>query len=239
MTTYALYLESGPKRRTTMVHVFDPLGCCVAGPTTEAALEATPDAIRAYLAFLQQHGEGEGVDPKTAFDLEVVQHVTEGPWLGYGDPQPGFVPDFPPLTEAELARHVRRFRLLGQAITTLLSSVPADTLDSAPEGERSLRAIAQHLSEAQGYYLRYLTGKVDGVAGAQAAVRQSPELVGALTSLWTLTADRLAALTPQERGKRVPHGQVTWTARRALRRSLEHAWEHLQELERRLVDAAG
>lgn len=54
---YALYLESGPRRRKTMVHVLDLLGCIAQGPTTEAALEATSAAIRAYLRFLQRHGE--------------------------------------------------------------------------------------------------------------------------------------------------------------------------------------
>ena len=57
MTEYALYLESGPRRRTTMVHVLDLLGCIAQGPTTEEALEATPDAIRAYLRFLRRHGD--------------------------------------------------------------------------------------------------------------------------------------------------------------------------------------
>ena len=56
-TTYALYLESGPQRRKTMVHALDLLGCVAVGPTTDAALAATPAAIRAYLRFLARHGE--------------------------------------------------------------------------------------------------------------------------------------------------------------------------------------
>jgi hypothetical protein len=32
---YDLYLESGPKRKKTMVHVLDLLGCIVHGPTTD------------------------------------------------------------------------------------------------------------------------------------------------------------------------------------------------------------
>jgi lipopolysaccharide biosynthesis protein len=37
----------------------------------------------------------------------------------------------------------------------------------------------------------------------------------------------------------VKYGQVTWTARRALRRMLEHEWEHLLELSKRLDGTAG
>jgi len=42
VSAYWLYLESGPKHRKTMVHVLDPLGRVAVGPTTEAALDATP-----------------------------------------------------------------------------------------------------------------------------------------------------------------------------------------------------
>ena len=32
MVEYKLYVESGPKRRKTMVHVFSLLGCVATGP---------------------------------------------------------------------------------------------------------------------------------------------------------------------------------------------------------------
>ncbi|MFQ5858734.1 MAG: hypothetical protein ACE5LU_24290 [Anaerolineae bacterium] len=41
-------------------------------------------------------------------------------------------------------------------------------------------------------------------------------------------------MTDEERRQSVPHGQVTWTARRALRRMLEHQWEHLLKVSERL-----
>ena len=62
--TYGLYLESGPRRQKTMVHVPDLLGCMAVGPTTEAALAVTPDAIRAYLESLRKDGEPIPADPK-------------------------------------------------------------------------------------------------------------------------------------------------------------------------------
>lgn len=37
MTEYLFYLESGPQKRKTMVHVLSLLGCVANGPTTEAA----------------------------------------------------------------------------------------------------------------------------------------------------------------------------------------------------------
>lgn len=41
-------------------------------------------------------------------------------------------------------------------------------------------------------------------------------------------------MTAAERRQSVKHGQVTWTARRGLRRMLEHEWEHLLEIAERL-----
>ena len=88
MIEYSLYIESGPRRQKTMVHVLDLLGCTVHGPTTEEALAATPDAIRAYLRFLRRHFDG--VNPEGRFSTMTVAHVTEGVALGNGDPAPGF-----------------------------------------------------------------------------------------------------------------------------------------------------
>ena len=34
-----LHLESDPKKRTTMVHVSNLMGCCIGGPTTDETLE--------------------------------------------------------------------------------------------------------------------------------------------------------------------------------------------------------
>src|SRR5262249_20971480 len=96
MTTYSLYLESGPRRRKTSVHVLDLLGCVAVGPTTEGALAATPDAIRAYRCFLHRHGET--VAPDAPFGTRVVEHVTEGMWLGNGSPYLVFGPDLEPVT---------------------------------------------------------------------------------------------------------------------------------------------
>ncbi len=45
MPVYKRYLESESKRRTTMVHVPELLGCMAIGPTTDSVLAATPEAM--------------------------------------------------------------------------------------------------------------------------------------------------------------------------------------------------
>ena len=107
VTTYDLSLESGPRQRKTMTHALDLLGCVATGPTTEAALAATPEAIRAYLRFLRRHGVP--VDPEAPFETRVAEHITEGDWLGNGSPYLIFDADLEPLGDAELDTFLRRF----------------------------------------------------------------------------------------------------------------------------------
>jgi len=232
--SYALYVESGPRRRKTMVHVLQLLGCTAQGPTTEDALAATPAAIKAYLRLLQRHGEA--VDPDAPVALSVAAHVMEGSWIGQGDPEPGFEPDFASLSADELALHLRHLAWLRADLLELLRALPPEALlADSPQG-RPIFAILLHIAGAQCAYLRYTVGKVEGLLPAMKAVERGPEGVGdALAALWDLSAKRLAAMTPEERGRVIPHGHVQWTARRGLRRMLEHEWEHSQELSRRLA----
>jgi predicted RNase H-like HicB family nuclease/uncharacterized damage-inducible protein DinB len=235
VTEYALYLESGPKHKKTMVHVLDLLGCIAQGPTTEAALEAAPEAIRAWLRFLKRHGED--ADPRDKFTTRVAIHVTEGVWLGYGDPTSGFAPDFEPLTTENLQIYVRHLAWMQDDLMELVRDLPLSQLLDEPEsGGRSIYHILEHVAESQAVYLRYLVGKMDSLSETLRAVQKGPVeiLLPALTDLWQVCRARMDALTEAERRQSVLHGQVTWTACRAFRRMLEHTWEHLMEVSVRL-----
>jgi predicted RNase H-like HicB family nuclease len=222
-----------------MVHVLDLLGCTAQGPTTESALEAAPPAIGAYLAFLQRHGVA--VDPRAGFSTVIAGHVMEGSWLGYGDPAPGFAPDFQPLSVEDLETYLQRMDWMQADLLHLLRDIPPGKLAAQPEsGGRSMIGILEHTAESNCVYLRYQVGKVDGLSEALKAVHpQADDLPVALARLWKIIRERLEALTPEERQQRVPHGQVTWTAPRALRRMLEHTWEHVQELSHRVEGNGG
>ena len=232
MTEYALYLESGPRRRTTMVHVLDLLGCIAQGATTQAALENTPEAIRAYLRLLHRHGEA--VKPESQFTVAVVSHIMEGNWLGYGDPTPGFAPDLQPLSANDLEIYLRRLTWLRADLLKSIRNLPRKRLVAKPASGRSIHQILDHVAGSECVYLRYLVGKVDGLSDALRAVTSPDDLPAALTRLWQISYARLESLTAAERKQSVKHGQITWTARRAFRRLLEHDWEHLLELSERL-----
>jgi len=217
-----------------MVHVLDLLGCVVHAGTTELALQATPQAIRSFLAFLSLHGEQ--VDPDAPFETPIQEHVMQGSWLGYGDPTPGFSPDFEPLSRDTLEQGVQRLAWMIRDLVERLSGLDPAQWEAEPEHGRTLAAILEHMAESQVVYLRYLLGPQDGVREELRSVRSGGQgRLAAFQTLYDLHIQRLGALSGEELERSVPHGQVLWTAHRALRRSLEHAWEHVQEIDARLA----
>ncbi len=235
-TDYALYLESGPRMKTTMVHVLDLLGCIANGPTTEAALEATPGEIRHFLAFLRHHGEP--VDPDAPFDTRINAHVTEGSWIGYGDPAPGFAPDSEPLTPADERVYRRRFQWLGDEIAALVGQLRENALAAKPGKGRAIRDIVTHIANAEPEYFRASgIGKPEGTKEALQAIESASDddLGSRLADLWRLLDAQLGQITPDIRKGNVRRGEKIWTARRGFRRALEHPWEHLREIQRRLT----
>jgi len=236
VATYDLYLESGPRRRKTMVHALDLLGCVAVGPTTEEALAATPGAIRAYRRFLARHGEAVELDGDEPIATRVVEHVTEGQWLGNGSPYLVFGPDLTPVTDEEVERFLNRVCGLCEELADWAATQSDAALDAAPAGERgrTARAILLHVLGAQGSYLAAALGGAPGFSRLHgAAERGELPLPVALRESAALAAARVRATTPAERAAVRELSSRSYTLRKALRRMLEHAWEHLAELSRR------
>ena len=232
MPAYDLYLESGPKHRKTMVHVLGLLGCVAVGPTTEAALAATPEAIRAFLSFLARHGEA--VDPDEAFETRVIEHVTEGEWLGNGSPYVSFGPDLDPVAETEIETLLARCHALHESLAAWSQGQTDALLDQTPANGRTARAILLHVIGPVGGYLAAALGGAPGFSRvASAAERGELSPAEALRQVDALAAALVRATTPAERAAVVQRPKEIRTLRKALRRMLEHGWEHLAELSRR------
>lgn len=233
MKTYALYLESGPKHKKTMVHVFDLLGCVVTGPTTEAALEATPDAIRSYLRFLERHGES--VDPDAAFQTRVAEHIAETAiFIGQGSPYITFGPDLRPITPEEIEVAVAHFHAMRETLAKWVATLSDKELDAKPkEGGRPARAVVLHVMSVGGYLAASLGGKPGMGSAKGKSERGEISLAEGLLAVDRMAAERVRAATPDQRSAIIQRPQDLRTLRKALRRTLEHDWEHLTELSRR------
>jgi len=233
MQTYKLYLESGPKKKKTMVHVLDILGCIAKGPTSDEALNRTPEAIRAFLRFLKRHGEA--IDPTGEFETVIAEHVTEGEWLGNGDPALVFQPDLEPLTLDDEEKYIQSSQWLRAEVVELVDGMIGEQGEEEQKTkDRSIRAMLEHMLDSEYYYVTTL-GKIHGLPGAGTIIKkQEGDLLSWMGHVRTLEIERLRTLTEEEGSRSVIHWKRIWTARKVLRRMLEHEWEHLVELSERL-----
>lgn len=234
VTNYALYLESGPKRRKTMVHVLDLLGCVAVGPTTDDAVAATPDAIRAYLRFLRRHGEANA-DPVAPFETHIAQHIMEGDWLGNGSPYLLFDADLEPVADDELETYIRRAIWFTNALADWAETrSPAELVEASADGGRTACAILRHVLGAQGAYLAAALGGAPGFSALASSVeRGERDIADALRQSAEMIAARARAATAEQRAAVRIQPKNSRTFRKGLRRTLEHEWEHLAELARR------
>jgi uncharacterized damage-inducible protein DinB/predicted RNase H-like HicB family nuclease len=232
MQAYKLYLESGPKKKKTMVHVLDVLGCIAKGPTSDEALIRTPESIRAYLRFLKRHGEA--VHPDGEFETVVAEHVTEGEWLGSGDPALVFKPDLEPLTLEDEEKYIQRSQWLRAEVVGWVDEMIGEQEEEQKTKDRSIRAMLEHMLDSEYFYVTTL-GKIHGLPGTGTIVKkQEGDLLSWMGHVRTLEIERIRALTEEERSRSIIHWKRIWTARKVLRRMLEHEWEHLVELSERL-----
>ncbi len=233
MGMYKLYLESGPKRKKTMVHVLELLGCVAKGPTTEEAVAKTPEAIRAYLRFLKRHGEAVDVDAEV--DLQVVEHVTQGQWLGNGDPELVFEPDLQPLTFEDRERFIQRLEWSRGEVIGLVGGLGDEELEAEPTQKgRSILAMLEHMLDSEYFYVSTL-GKIEGLPGPGSIVhKREGRILAWMERVRRREIERIRSLSEEERSRSIEHWKRSWTARKVLRRMLEHEWEHLVELSERL-----
>ena len=185
------------------------LGCVANGKTTDEAVSATPDAIRAYLRYLKRHGEK--VDANETIGTRVAEHNTEGLFSG----QAIFPPDLRPLAPSDLARYLRWLEWSREDLLALVKGIDDRRLRAKPPKGRSLHDILLHVLAADKGYV---------------AERGELDLRVALAEARRAALTRLAALTPAERKRVRRTGQSTYSAFRVIRRMLEHEWEHRREI---------
>ena len=205
------------------------LGCVANGKTTDDAVAATPDAIRAYLRYLKRHGEK--VDANETIETRVAEHNTEGLFSG----QAILPPDLKPIAPRDLARYLRWLHWSREDLLALVRGIDDRRLRARPPKGRSLHDILLHVLGADKGYVYALVGPLKTMGDpTNAAERGELDLRVALAEARRAALTRLAALTPAERKRVRRTGQSTYSAFRVIRRMLEHEWEHRREIAARV-----
>jgi uncharacterized damage-inducible protein DinB/predicted RNase H-like HicB family nuclease len=238
MARYSAYLETAKDGRC-LAHVLDLPGCVVRAPSRREALDGLPQAIRDHCDWLRRHGEtapraGESIQ------IEVTEEVAGAGPFDPGDAAALFAPDLDPLTPDEMERH---FRLMGHARADLLALVKGlsgEVLDWQPDsGVFTIRHLLRHLGNAEEWYVSRLVPP-ETLPREWDDDENLPTFEFLEMERRTAVA-RLRRLTEAERGEVfyptcwTEHPEEAWTARKALRRALEHERQHTAQTRRILL----
>ncbi len=228
---YSVYLEVAPDG-LTMAHVSGLPGCIVRAPTREMALQKVPEAICRYQAWLRRHGEPA---PPEAIEIEVAGESTGfGPFAS-GNAAALFPPDRPPITPQEMERYFRLMEHSRADLLALVGELPDETLDLHPSPHsRSIREILRHIGNAEEWYVSRLLPP-ERLPPEWESDENMP-IFNFLEMERRTALECLRRLGEEERSGLfhptwwTEHPEEPWTARKVLRRFLEHEAEHRDEI---------
>ena len=208
--------------------VFELPGCRAVGINIAEAVELLPLAIAEHIAWLRSHGEQLDND----FDYEVTE---EKDALG----EIVFEADAEPLTNDEVETGIRRMGYSQQDILAIAGPLPQRLLEWRPPSTsvkadervpdpRTMREMLEHAAGAETYFLRNI------IEPAPASPPPSADFEAGRRA----TLEHLRALDLGSSGAvykhQGPRGEAEWSARKVIRRIINHQRFHAREVEQRL-----
>jgi hypothetical protein len=202
-----------------------------------------PDAVMRHRAWLRHHG----VDVEMSVDLVgpavVVEEQVGWAPLRRGDRAALFSVDLRPVGRAELDYLLSLFGFARDDLLEPAVAVPEADLDRPADDEgTTIRSILRHVGNVGEWYVSRLvppeTLPPEWENDDCLPILEFLEMEGrtAVDRLRRLTDDELAAVVTQPRWTDYP--DEPWTARKALRRRIEHELEHLAQIETLLSSPA-
>lgn len=232
MTTW----EVGIARRETTVDawVFGLEGCRAIGDDLDQALALVPVVIGEHLAWLASHGE-----PVSTGDTEykVVEEVD-----AVGRSEYVFEADKQPLAQADVEQAARRIQYAHADLLSLAERLPDVVLDWRPPESsvkidnifpdvRSIRDMVTHVAQAMHFHLRGVGDVTQRVPAPDGEPDLAAAMETALARIRSLNQEEMAGTVYRVPGR---SGEAEWTARKALRRILNHQRFHAKEIQQRL-----
>ncbi|MDQ3549369.1 MAG: type II toxin-antitoxin system HicB family antitoxin [Chloroflexota bacterium] len=239
MTRYDVYLEVG-EGGVSMAHVLQLPGCAAGGDSLDDALANVVDAIADYYDWLGRHADPSH-DGTSAITIELAE-ITRGVGpFQRGDKAAIFGPDREPLSRDELETCLRyagysRLDLLAQT-----RDLPENVLDWRPGPDdphahdaMTVREILRHVGNAEEWFVSRL------VSPERLPVEWQDDThlpIFNFLAMQRRTATKLLRELNDDEREAVlyptwftDHADEPWTARKALRRLLEHEREHTRHI---------
>jgi predicted RNase H-like HicB family nuclease/uncharacterized damage-inducible protein DinB len=235
---YSVYLETvddGP----CMAHVIDLPGCIVRAPTRDEALRRLPEAIKEYHGWLRSHG-GPARTSGESVRIELAgESVGLGPF-NRRDAAALFPPDREPISSEVMEQYFRLMAYNRADLLALTRHLPDELLNWQPfPGSFTLRDLLRHVGNAEEWYVSRVVPP-DSLPPEWEDDESLPIFEFLEMERRTAVA-RLRQLTVKERRDVfyptvwAYHPEEPWTARKALRRFLEHEREHIAQV-REILD---
>ncbi len=235
MTRYDVYLEVGDGG-VSMAHVLQLPGCAAGGVSLDDALANVVTAIADYYDWLGRHND-PSLNSRSAITIEMAE-ITRG--LGpfqKGDKAALFGPDREPLSREELETCLRYADYSRLDLLDLTRALSEETFDWKPGPDdpqahdaMTIREILRHVGNAEEWFASRLVHP-DRLPVQWRDDDQLPIFAFLAMERRTVTT-LLRELTDEEREAitypdwLTDHPDEPWTARKALRRLLEHEREH-------------
>jgi uncharacterized damage-inducible protein DinB/predicted RNase H-like HicB family nuclease len=239
MIRYPVYLEVGDDGRC-MIHVLDQPGCFVRGFTRSEALVRLPEALQDYQAWLRHRGE-PAAEPGERIDYEIVEEVSGTGGFNPGDKVALFSPETRPILNEDMEPFFHRMRLTRIHLLDLTSDLPDFLYTWKPEPDTfSISEVLRHVGRAEEWYVSRLLAEEE--LPAEWCETEDMPVFDYLDMVRQTALHILRHLTKEQRSKvfypayQARHPDEGWTARKVLRRFLEHEREHIGQV--RQVQAA-
>jgi len=238
MPRYRVYLEIAPGG-LTMAHLPDLPGFLVRAPSPGQALEQVPEAVRSYYAWLRGHGEATPVEEEKAIEIEVAGESSGfGPFES-GDAAALFPPDQAAISPEEMEHLFRRMGYSRADLLELVRDLPDGVRDWRPDPHtRTIRQVLRHVGNAEEWYVSRIVSP--DTLPAEWEHDEAMPILEFLEMERCTAVERLRGLSQAERSevfhltRWTQHPEEPWTARKVLRRFLEHEREHSDEIRERL-----
>lgn len=221
-------LEVGPQ--ATGVFVPDFPGCWVFGRDQESALDKVKTAVERWHLWARGHGEDIESPSSVEIDPTEVMHVPYNP-AEAGKPEPLFWSEILPVRARDVNRTLRLMKHSRSDLMELCSGLERGELSWKPEGEpRSISGSLRHIAIAERWYVSRLD--IDLPKSFPKDVFQ------ALQWARELAVDSLRSLSKRQRSEIFqPRNDPSptcnlWTARKVLRRIVDHERLHTAYVEK-------
>jgi predicted RNase H-like HicB family nuclease len=227
-TKIAVCLEVG--REATGAFAPEHPGCWVFGKTTESALIKMKIAIAEWFEWMKKHGEP--VTPPGDFDVEIVEmmKVDYNP-VESGKPEPLFWSEVASITREDITKTIRLLTFSREDLLNLVSNVDRKCLDWLPPGKpRTIRNCLRHIARVEPWYITRLNVELPNRYPRDVFEMLAFTRNLVINFLKNFPKEKMRGVFQPEKD-RSPKCNL-WTARKVLRRLVDHERLHTKYIER-------